>query len=180
MLTPIINQLTHQFGSEDDPHLWHLAVATFLDDVAYQLQKSPPPRAVYLVVGGCSSWLRPHQTRYTGRGGFAWPSGYGGAGYSRTGLPQFDWFSAFLRSQPNCWELSDPPKLNKRRQVIARLAIPTRTCRHRKAAVHGLLLRSQQKLDRSRAQLYFFRRSADDWELAAYHFSKGGWSGKLL
>ncbi len=133
MPIPIISYLTGQLDSDDDLQIWRIAVDTFLHDVEFQLQKPSPRQSVYLVIGCCSSWLRPHQTRHTGRGGFAWPSGYGGTGYSRTGLPEFDWFTTFLRSQREDWEPSNPPRLNKHRQVIARLVIPARTARHRKA-----------------------------------------------
>jgi len=180
MSVSIINHLTDRLTSGDDPQIWKIAVETFLDDVEVKIQESSFRRPVYLVVGCCSSWLRPHQTRFSGGGGFAWPAGYGGSRYSRTGLPEFDWFESFLRHRRGEWGRSTPPRLRKRRQVIARLAVPARTARHSKASVHGLLMESPRKQEKSRSQLYFFRRSSKGWELITSNFSQRGWSGKLL
>lgn len=58
-------------GSEDDPELWQVAVQHIL------AQLTPVP-GMLVELGRCSHWLRPHQTRWTADGGFAWPSGYGG------------------------------------------------------------------------------------------------------
>lgn len=46
---------------------------------------------IFLQIGACSHWFRPHQTRLTAAGGFALPAGYLGGGFSRDGLPEFDW-----------------------------------------------------------------------------------------
>jgi hypothetical protein len=45
-------------------------------------------------LGACSRWLRPHQTRWTAAGGFAFPLGHGdGEGFAPgvSGLPGLDW-----------------------------------------------------------------------------------------
>jgi hypothetical protein len=87
----------------------------------------------FLQVGCCSHWLRPHQTRWTAAGGFAWPSGYGGfSTSSRRGLPEFDW-SVTLQFKKGEWERVDHPSGKK--STVLRVAIPNRTAKHNQAAM---------------------------------------------
>lgn len=75
--------IAQNLNAEDDPELWQVVIDTILAD----LQAA---NGITVEIGRCSHWLRPHQTRWTADGGFAWPTGYGGTAFSRTGLPLFD------------------------------------------------------------------------------------------
>lgn len=55
--------LKERLSADDDPVLWEQVVGG----------GSP----LYAEVGGCSHWLRPHQTLWTAAGGFAWRVGFG-------------------------------------------------------------------------------------------------------
>jgi hypothetical protein len=115
---------------------------------------------ILVEVGRCSHWLRPHQARWLADGGFAWPTGYGsgGGGYSRWALPQFDW-SVVLGGNGTAWEVV------RRRSVrtALRLAIPSRTRRHRQAAVHALWHTEREKA----LVFYGFRKRDDGWTCTA-------------
>ena len=92
---------------------------------------------LFLLVGPCSSWLRPHQTRWrVGDLEFAWPSGYGGVGFSRTGLPALDWCCCFQYSDTGVYTMVDVPHRFKNRQILLRIAIPTQTAARRKASIN--------------------------------------------
>ena len=57
-------------------------------------RRDPSSRQVALVIGRCSHWLRPHQARYTGGGGFAAPYGYGPCP-----RPEFDWSLTWIQDR---------------------------------------------------------------------------------
>src|SRR6476660_9742338 len=80
-------------GQHDDPELWEQVLKATADDVADSTTVEWEAD-LYAEFGRCSNWLRPHQTRWGAAGGFAWPTVYGdsqGWGWSRLGLPNFDW-----------------------------------------------------------------------------------------
>jgi hypothetical protein len=94
----IFEALAKNLNSDDDDGLWRLIVSTIMEEFARQIMvKSRNGKKCYLRVGACSHWIRPHQSRWTAAGGFAWPAGYKGAeGHSLVrGLPEFDWSEAF-------------------------------------------------------------------------------------
>jgi hypothetical protein len=118
-------------------------------------------------VGACSHWLRPHQTRWTAAGGFALPVGYSnGGGFSRTGLPRFDW-SVKLQfvPVPTGWVI--PIELPTKHIDPIRITVPTRTTRHRQAAVHTLRPPGTVDARRERTVFYGFRKLDGVWELKA-------------
>src|ERR1700682_3766865 len=82
---------------EDDPAFWAVVFETLNRDfdLLYSLESSKD--AIFLQVGACSHWLRPHQTRWTAAGGFAAPVGYQGNSLFGCGLPEFDWFIVLNR-----------------------------------------------------------------------------------
>src|SRR5690348_6387678 len=120
--TPVMQLLLDRLDDEDDPALWAVA----LDHILAELEKKPETT---VEIGRCSHWLRPHQTRWTADGGFAWPSGYGGHGYSRLGLPLFDW-SVVVQWSGEQWV----SPLKQPRAIGLRITIPSRTTRHSQAA----------------------------------------------
>lgn len=149
--TPGRQPVLDRLGSEDDAALWQVA----LDHILAQLEKK---HGVTLEVGQCSHWLRPHQTRWTADGGFAWPTGYGGTRFSRTGLPLFDW-SVILEWTGEAW--AAPSK--KPKHLDLRIALPSRTTRHQQAALHTLW-RHVRVMER---RFYGFRKKDGAWKCTA-------------
>lgn len=141
--------LSDRFDEDDDPELWQVA----LDHILGEFEKE---HEVLVEVGRCSHWLRPHQSRWTANGGFAWPTGYGSGngGYSHSAIPQFDW-SVVLRWTGSTWE---PIKRNSIRHSI-RVTIPSRTKRHLQAAVHTVWQTGKEK----ELVFYGFRKRAQGW-----------------
>lgn len=98
-------------------------------------------------------------------GGFAGPYGYGndGGGFALNALPRLEWSLLWVWDvNQNRWVMS--AKRPGRRPLTFRVAIPTRTTRHRQAAVHaqwapGSPLAPRRKEER----VYFFRRFDTGW-----------------
>jgi hypothetical protein len=154
-----------RLSAEDDPALWE-QVLTILAEDASILEPVSDGSQLYAEVGACSHWLRPHQTRWTAAGGFAWPVGYGGVGFSRTGLPRFDW-SVRLQFNPAPVGWLIPEKLPTKRSISVRVAVPSRTIRHRQAAVHTLWPPRTLDAKRERTVFYGLRNLNGVWELKA-------------
>jgi hypothetical protein len=157
--------LKERLSAEDDPALWEQVLKVLAEDASI-LERVTSDSQLYAEVGVCSHWLRPHQTRWTLAGGFAWPVGYGKGGFSRTGLPLFDW-SVRLQFNPSqmCWVI--PEKLPAKRFISVRVAVPSRTTRHRQAAVHTLWPPRTLDAKRERTVFYGLRNLNGVWELKA-------------
>jgi hypothetical protein len=138
LLEPSCKQLILSYlSSEDDEGFWLIAISVLLRDVEAELKETQLKSKVYVQIGACSHWLRPHQTRWTAAGGFVWPSGYGASGYSRLGVPEFDWSVALSReTEEQNWQPVE--KFSGKRHFIFRATLPTRTQRHPQAAIHTL------------------------------------------
>jgi hypothetical protein len=141
--------LSELLGQDDDVELWRVA----LNHILAEVEERP---GVLVQVGRCSHWLRPHQARWTADGGFAWPTGYGSGngGFSRSALPQFDWYFV-LEWNGSVWE---PVKKRSMRHSL-RVTIPSRTKRHRQAAVHTLWHTGREK----EVVFYGFRKWEQAW-----------------
>lgn len=157
-------------GVQDDPGFWSGAIPEVLDACLGPRKvwaKKVP--AVFAVVGACSNWLRPHQTRWTADGGFAWPAGYGdaGGGWSRQALPQFDW-STLIRYDDFADEWAPAKRMEGKRKLVLRVAAPTRTEIHGQAVVHTIWSpgspRSPSEKER---RILGFRKRMGGWSLAA-------------
>ena len=122
--------------------------------------------SLYTELGACSHWLRPHQTRWNAAGGFAWPTGYGGERHSRTGLPGFDW-NVLLQFTPFPIGWVIPGSFPTKRPNAVRVAVPSRTIRHRQAAVHTLWPAGTLDAKTQRIIFYGFRNVNGVWELKA-------------
>ncbi len=170
MFEPVIAPL---LGEEDDPALWSAVVnAIYID--AQALCRAVTSRVrVRTRLGRCSHWLRPHQTRWTEGGGFAWPTGYDGPRFSRTGLPEFDWFAEWEWCPESCgWATaaSDPSPS----QLVFRVAVPARSRRHRQTAVHSVWQPGPPPRPRlPLLQFYGFRQQVG-WSCTAYR-GPGDW-----
>ena len=160
--------LVHALDTNDDIDLWSAAVGQIIADAEFLCQNPTTTQTVFAKIGRCSHWLRPHQTRWTADGGFAWPSGYGGSGYSRSGLPEFDWSLMWQwNASDHKWEFKD--KLSGKRRLQLRIAIPSRSTQHNQVAVHtlwspGCPTTPTQKL----IQFYGFRFHDGAWRATAY------------
>jgi len=157
--------LEERLSAEDDPALWEEVLKILAED-ASTVEFIEDGSPMYAEVGVCSHWLRPHQTRWTAAGGFAYPVGYDGVGFSRTGLPHFDW-SVRLQLSPAAMGWVIPEKLPEKGFVSVRVAVPSRTTRHRQAAVHTLWPARTLHAKRERTVFYGFRNLNGVWKLKA-------------
>ena len=158
--------LSH-LSSEDDGGFWSTATAVLLHEVEAEIENARPKADIYVQIGACSHWLRPHQTRWTAAGGFACPSGYGATDQSRLGVPEFDWFVLLRRDFENqSWQ--PVQKFTGKRHSIFRAALPTRTKRHPQAAVHTLWLPKRLSDSQQKAvRVYGFRKIEGLWQCVA-------------
>jgi hypothetical protein len=159
--------IKERLSPEDDPALWEKVLQVLAEDVSTIESINNGPQ-LYAEIGRCSHWLRPHQTRWTAAGGFAWPTGYGdgNSGFSRTGLPGFDW-SVVLQFDPDLMGWVIPEKLPTKRANPIRVAVPSRTTRHGQAAVHTLWPAGTLDARNKRTVFYGFRSLSGSWELKA-------------
>jgi len=158
--------IQERLGTDDDPRLWREVLRAAAEDASV-LGCSE----LYAIVGCCSHWLRPHQSRWTAAGGFALPVGYGGGEGFLRGLPNLDWrvILQFDHAQLG-WALPSRPPTKGFNSV--RLAVPSRTARHRQAAVHAVWSPLTSDTRRKRTDYYGFRKSEGGWCLVA-HYQRG-------
>lgn len=165
--------IEERLAPDDDPGLWVEILRAAAEDASVLRARSGS--RLYAIVGRCSHWARPHQSRWTAAGGLSLPLGYGdGEGYVG-GLPNLDW-SVTLEFDPNQpgWvcALQSPPK----RFRSVRLAIPSRTARHLQAAVHAVWSRASLDAKQKLTVFYGLRKLDDGWKLVAR--SEGGVKAK--
>ena len=182
-MSVILDNIEPYLTDTDDPALWQAVLKIACNDISTEISKSQSKRDVFLVVGPCSSWLRPHQTRWRVDDlEFAWPSGYGGVGYSRTGLPELDWCCCFQYSGTDAYTMIDVPHQFKKRQILLRIAIPTKTTDRSKASINmfwtpGTLRNARRSVVRFLAM----SRENAQWNLVGSRFDPGElWCGELL
>lgn len=156
-----------RLSERDDPSFW-LTVIWDLEQ-AFSRDGIDETRGyeIFLQIGACSHWLRPHQTRLTSAGGFALPAGYLGSGFGRDGLPEFDWFVLFHRNQTEAhWSTSN--KFFGKRQLICRIALPTRTLQHDQAVINILWSPGTPARPKEKAKFFYaYRKVSDDWTQVA-------------
>ena len=167
--TALGTQVAAYLSSEDDHAAWETIASIVFSDAEALLLNLGSSVDVRTRFGRCSHWLRPHQTRWTADGGFAWPSGYCGQGFSRFGTPEFDWFlEARWDPKSKCW-LSVKPRPERRRTLLFRVAVPSRTARHDQAAVHTIWRPGPPQHRRKELlQVYGFRKQDGAWRATAY------------
>ena len=182
-MSTIYDEIKSYLTDTDDPALWQGVLRIACNDVSTEVAESQTQRDVFLVVGPCSSWLRPHQTRWrVGDLEFAWPSGYGGVGFSRTGLPALDWCCCFQYSGTGAYTMVEVPHRFKNRQILLRIAIPTQTAARRKAAINMYWTPgTPRNVRRSVVRFLAMSREDDQWCLAGSLIEPGeSWHGELL
>lgn len=146
-------------NAEDDPELWKVVLSVLLEEFRYRHAVVGKDTECFLQIGACSHWFRPHQSRWTVAGGFAWPTGYlGGKGFLHHGLPEFDW-SVTFRLAAGKWQ--PVSKFSGKRKLILRATVPTRTVRHKQAAIHTLWLPANDLI------FYGFRKLRNVWQCVA-------------
>ena len=157
--------LDERLRGDDDPALWQEILDAAAEDAS--LLCAPGGRSkLYAIVGSCSHWARPNQSRWTAAGGFALPLGYGDGEGFVAGLPNLDW-SATLQFDPTLSAWICPLELPTKRFNSVRLAIPSRTGRHRQAAVHAVWSSGTLNAKHKRTVFYGFRKSEHGWKLVA-------------
>lgn len=164
-LTQILSEIEPHLTTNDDI----LLVSTFLMSWLHEYNslhlKQGESFEVFLQIGACSHWLRPHQTRITAAGGFAYPAGYLGSSDSRTGLPEFDWYVLFRRKQRE-WILTE--KFFGKRKLVLRVAFPARTTRHNQSVVHTIWTPGTPTNPKVKTETFYcFKKNANVWKLAA-------------
>src|SRR5579872_1882210 len=137
---------------DDDPTLWSAALSVVTDDFLQRYKQDSKNRNWGMVVGVCSHWLRPHQTRWTKAGGFAYPNGYKGF------RPEFDW-SLVVLFRDGEWIPVD--RLPVKRLAFFQVAIPARTSRHKQAVIYTRWRPSDETI------LYGFRKVDGKWRCVA-------------
>lgn len=157
--------LAEKLGMDDDPALWAEVLRAAAED-ASTLRTQAGSR-LYAVVGCCSHWARPHQSRWTAAGGFALPLGYGDGEGFVGGLPNLDW-SVTLQFDPHQSSWICPLQAPTKRFRSVRLAIPARSARHHlQAAVHAVWSAGTLDLKQKRTVFYGFRKAESGWKLTA-------------
>ena len=179
----LLSSIAPHMCESDDANLWLCVLNIACKDMSSQVEKSQTKRDVFLVVGPCSSWLRPHQTRWhVGNEEFAWPSGYGGSRHSRTGLPELDWCCCFQYSGNNKYTFVPAPRQFKKRQIVLRVAIPTQTTARSKASINMLWTPClPQALRESVVRIMAMRRGDKGWSHLDSLYQDGDlWRGEIL
>ena len=168
--------LTH-LTSEDDEKFWVAAFETLLSDIDALYPDKGKKQEIFLQIGACSHWRRPHQTRWTAAGGFAWPDGYVQKYQDHTknrwgpiggGLPELDWFVlVHWNREAKKWEMIESKFYGKKRLVF-RATLPARTGRHKQAAIHTIWTPgTPEQPDKQATRFYGLRKKQQDWECVA-------------
>ncbi len=176
-MTEIPEAVQERLTAHDDPQLWIEVLRAAADDALYLQTELGHGLKLYAIVGACSHWFRPHQTRWTAGGGFAAPIGYGPGKLYRRGQPELDW-SVILQFDfdGQLWSTPERPPPKNFRSV--RLAIPTRTTRHAQAAIHVEWSPGTYRAKTKRIDFYGFRKLAEGdsgaaWSLVAHSKPRG-------
>ena len=160
----LLPPLATRLGVNDDVELWDSVLDAVASDALISF--GDERTELYAIVGSCSHWARPHQSRWTAAGGFALPEGYGDGEGFLGGLPNLDWrVTLRLDRGQSCWILPNQPPTKRFRSV--RLAIPSRTRRHRQAAVHAVWSPGTLDMKQKRTVFYGFRKKEHGWMLVA-------------
>lgn len=139
-------------GAEDDREFWRIALSLLTHEFMRRHRAEAKTKTWAMVIGVCSHWIRPHSTRWTAAGGFAYPGGY------KDSMPALDWSLVFLFSGAQ-W--IPAPKLPGKRITIFRVAIPARTSRHKQAVVQARWLPGEAVI------FYGFRKLHGEWRCVA-------------
>jgi hypothetical protein len=132
----------------DDPALWRAVLSIVMDDFAQRHVRESKSANWGMVVGTCSHWLWPHKGRWTKAGGFAYPEGY------KNYRPELEW-SLILQFRGGQWV--PVVRLPRQRSIIITVVIPSRTKRHKQAAIYTRWQPANEII------LYGFRKHDGEW-----------------
>ena len=144
--------IERKLAVDDDPVLWKAALSVLADELAQRQAEEAIRGTRAMVVGACSHWVRPHNSRWNAAGGFVYPEGY------KDSVPELDWSVIFVFRNKE-WAFA--PKLPGKNIEVLRVAIPTRTARHRQAAIYTRWRPNGETV------LYGFRKAGDQWKCVA-------------
>ena len=149
-----------KLSSYDDPNLWQTVLAVLAHEFLERRNEESRKEALAMVLGACSHWVRPHNSFWNAGGGFVNPEGY------QASIPEFDW-SLVLLFRGEQW--IPVPKLPGKRFKVFRVAVPTRTTRHKRAAIHTRWFPGDETI------LFGFRNQDGKWRcVASQGFSSKG------
>jgi hypothetical protein len=138
--TILFETIEPKLVADDDPALWRDALVLLTDELAQRNAEESRRDVWAMVVGVCSHWVRPHNSRWNAAGGF---------------VPELDWSLIFVfRNQ----EWTTAKKLPGKNIKVFRVAIPARTARHKQAPIHSRWTPNKETV------LYGFRKIADKWQ----------------
>ena len=146
--TIVFETLEPKLVAGDDHALWRVALSVLTDEFEQRWAEASQRAVWAMVVGACSHWVRPHNSRWDAVGGFAYPEGY------KDSVPELDWSLVFVFRNREWASVKKLPGKNIR---VFRVAIPARTARHKQAAIHTRWTSNGQTV------LYGFRKIADKW-----------------
>lgn len=147
-----IEILASNLTSGDDPALWEEVLQSVAEEFTQHRPERMRVNGCALIIGACSHWNRPHQTRWTAGGGFAYPEGY------KQRFPVLDWSVTLLLEGGN-WRAAE--KLPAKGMKLFQIAVPSRTARHNQAAIQARWSTA------ARAILFGFRKIAGKWQRVA-------------
>lgn len=147
-----ITALEGILSRDDDPYLWRAALSVVTDDFLQRYNRGSKNKNWGIVVGACSHWVRPHQTRWTKAGGFAYPAGY------KSFKPELDW-SVILLFHDQKW--IPVVTLPGKRLALLDVVIPSRTARHKQAVIYSRWRASGELV------FYGFRKLDGKWSCVA-------------
>jgi hypothetical protein len=150
--TVVIEAVRSKLTAADDPDFWDTALTVLTDEFLQRYNRKANNQDWYFLVGACSHWVRPHNSRWSAKGGFVFPEGY------QNGTPELDW-SVILSRQDESWHSVE--KLSGKKQTVLRVAVPARSARHKQAVVHTKWSTFQEPV------LYGFRRLEGSWQCVA-------------
>jgi len=159
--------ILNRLNTGDDPWLWIAVWNEIVQPIEAAVINMEHKTSLYIRLGSCSHWHRPHQSRLTVAGGFALPSGYLGGAFSFLGLPEITWQLIFRWDGDNSlWK--SVKRFSGKRRLVCRIAVPNRTRRHAQAVVNvrwepGTIENPKLKATR----YYAFRRGRAGWKCKA-------------
>ena len=124
-------KLNDSLDPDDDINFWKTLIISILDEIDDRWNyEDLTIKSINLGIFKVSSWKRPHQTRWTASGGFAWPSSY-----SLHADEHSLWNFWIGRDEGLIeWDLREKPRRRKRNVFNAYLAAPGNTSRHNQGA----------------------------------------------
>src|SRR5579862_6436903 len=150
--TIFFEAIESKLAGDDDPVLWKAALSVLADELAQRQLEKAKHGIWAMLVGACSHWVRPHNSRWNAAGGFIYPQGY------KDSVPELNWWVTFVFKDQK-W--TSARKLTGKKIPVFRVAIPTRTARHKQAAIYT------RWTPNGEAVFYGFRKAGEEWSCVA-------------